>query len=184
MNFKEKKIAYVRLLSPTQAKHDIELLKKVFKDESKIITFARDPIRYAGDILYALLEHKTPEQIVQNRRKKQADADKVAADKVVADQAATDKAAADKVAADQAAADKAAADKIAADQAAADKAASDKIAADKAAADKVADQTAADKVVDQTVDETIAQEHSTEEPTEQTVTEAAVSVKDEEKKSE
>jgi len=164
MNFKEKKIAYERLLSPTQAKHDIELLKKVFKDESKIITFARDPIRYAGDILYALLEHKTPEQIVQNRRKKQADADK---------------------AADQAAADKVAADKIAADQAAADKVAADQAATDKASADKIAvDQAAADKAVDQTVDEAIAQEHNAEESTEQIVTEAAVSVKDEEKKSE
>ena len=179
MNFKEKKIAYERLLSPTQAKHDIELLKKVFKDESKIITFARDPIRYAGDILYALLEHKTPEQIVQNRRKKQADADKAA------DQAAADKVAADKIAADQAAADKVAADQAVADKAAADKIAADQAATDKASADKIAvDQAAADKAVDQTVDEAIAQEHNAEESTEQIVTEAAVSVKDEEKKSE
>lgn len=70
-NFKEKKLHFNALRNPDAAAFDLELLQKVSPAHPKLRTFTRDPKRYADDILYALLDFISREDIRGFRRAKQ-----------------------------------------------------------------------------------------------------------------
>lgn len=70
-NFKEKKLHFNALRNPDAAAFDLELLQKVSPSHPKLRTFSRDAKRYADDILYALLDFISREDIRGFRRAKQ-----------------------------------------------------------------------------------------------------------------
>ncbi len=69
-NFKEKKLHFNALRNPDAAVYDLELLRQVRPWLPKLRTYARDPKRYASEILYSLLDFTTRENIRAFRRKK------------------------------------------------------------------------------------------------------------------
>lgn len=69
-NFKEKKLHFNALRNPDAAVYDLELLRQVRPWLPQLRTYARDPKRYASDILYSLLDLTTRESIRAFRRKK------------------------------------------------------------------------------------------------------------------
>ena len=58
-NFKEKKLHFNALRNPDAAVYDLELLRQVRPWLPQLRTYARDPKRYASDILYSLLDLTT-----------------------------------------------------------------------------------------------------------------------------
>lgn len=73
-NFKEKKLHFNALRNPDAAAFDLELLQKSSPSHPKLRTFSRDPKRYCDDILYALLDLISREDIRGFRRAKQEEA--------------------------------------------------------------------------------------------------------------
>lgn len=69
-NFKEKKLHFNALRNSDAAVYDLELLQKKCPWLPQLRTYARDPKRYADEILYSLLDHITRENIRAFRRKK------------------------------------------------------------------------------------------------------------------
>lgn len=69
-NFKEKKLHFNALRNPDAAVYDLELLRQVRPWLPQLRTYARDPKRYASEILYSLLDLTTRESIRAFRRKK------------------------------------------------------------------------------------------------------------------
>ena len=69
-NFKEKKLHFNALRNPDAAVYDLELLRQVRPWLPQLRTYARDPKRYASDILYSLLDLTTRENIRAFRRHK------------------------------------------------------------------------------------------------------------------
>lgn len=69
-NFKEKKLHFNALRNPDAAVYDLELLRQVRPWLPQLRTYARDPKRYASEILYSLLDFTTRENIRAFRRKK------------------------------------------------------------------------------------------------------------------
>ena len=69
-NFKEKKLHFNALRNPDAAIYDLELLRKGCPWLPQLRTYARDPKRYADEILYSLLDHTTRENIRAFRRQK------------------------------------------------------------------------------------------------------------------
>ena len=67
-NFKEKKLHFNALRNPDAAVYDLELLRKISPTHPKLSTFSRDPKRYCDDILYALLDFISREDIRGHRR--------------------------------------------------------------------------------------------------------------------
>ncbi|AVM52360.1 hypothetical protein JN06_02344 [Bacteroides zoogleoformans] len=67
-SFKEKKHHFAALRNPAVAGHDLRLLQKANPAEPRLETFKRNPGRYADDILYALLDCVSREEIRDNRR--------------------------------------------------------------------------------------------------------------------
>lgn len=68
-SFKEKKHHFAALRNPAVAGHDLRLLQKANPAEPRLETFKRNPGRYADDILYALLDCVSREEIRNNRRR-------------------------------------------------------------------------------------------------------------------
>lgn len=69
-NFKEKKLHFNALRNPDAAIYDLELLRKGCRWLPQLRTYARNPKRYADEILYSLLDHTTRENIRAFRRQK------------------------------------------------------------------------------------------------------------------
>lgn len=69
-NFKEKKLHFNALRNPDAAIYDLQLLRKERPWLPQLRTYARDPKRYADEILYSLLDHTTRENIRAFRRQK------------------------------------------------------------------------------------------------------------------
>lgn len=67
-SFKEKKTHFVALRNPDVAQYDLELLAKEVPGFPQLARFSRNPKRYADDILYALLDCATREEIREYRR--------------------------------------------------------------------------------------------------------------------
>lgn len=72
-NFKEKKTHFIALRNPDAAVYDFELLRKKRPLLPQLKTYARDPKRYADDILYSLLDYTTRDEIRAFRRQMQED---------------------------------------------------------------------------------------------------------------
>lgn len=66
--FKEKAKYFNELRNPAVAEADLNLLRAVAPAHPKLKMFARNPQRYADDILYTLLDLKSREEIRLNRR--------------------------------------------------------------------------------------------------------------------
>lgn len=75
-NFKEKKIHFNALRNSEAASHDLSLLKEKNPVHERLETFSRDPQRYSDDILYAVLDCASREEIRSYRRKQNQKADK------------------------------------------------------------------------------------------------------------
>lgn len=71
-SFKEKKIHFNALLNPDAAKYDLELLTNKQPHLTQLATYSRNPVRYANDILYLLLDNVTREEIRKFRRTRMA----------------------------------------------------------------------------------------------------------------
>lgn len=84
-NFKEKKTHFTALRNPDAAVYDFELLRKKRPLLPQLKTYARDPKRYADDILYSLLDYTTRDEIRAFRRQMQED--KTSGNKSTADTA-------------------------------------------------------------------------------------------------
>ncbi|MBC5612858.1 hypothetical protein [Bacteroides hominis] len=67
-SFKEKQKHYTELRNPDAAEQDLELLRKKQPELQALDMYARNPIRYADDILYALLDISERDEIRNNRR--------------------------------------------------------------------------------------------------------------------
>lgn len=74
-NFKEKKIHFNALRNSEAAFHDLSLLKEKNPAHERLETFSRDPQRYSDDILYAVLDCASREEIRSFRRKQNQKAD-------------------------------------------------------------------------------------------------------------
>lgn len=72
---KEKICLANRLHATSMAGRDLDLLKLKAPNSSDYSRYDRNPSHYADDILYALLDVATAEEIVANRRKKEAPVD-------------------------------------------------------------------------------------------------------------
>ena len=68
MNVKNKLYIFQRLRNDQHAVTDLQLLKAKYPTCKHIDRFARNPKRYAFDILYALLDVADENEIVQNRQ--------------------------------------------------------------------------------------------------------------------
>lgn len=68
MNVKNKLYIFQRLRNDQYAVADLQLLKAKYPTCKHIDRFARNPKRYAFDILYALLDVADEDEIVQNRQ--------------------------------------------------------------------------------------------------------------------
>ena len=68
-NFKEKKRFFDNLMNAEAAEADLKLLVAAAPGNSNLSTYKRNPRRYAGDILYALLDYRSADDIRLNRRK-------------------------------------------------------------------------------------------------------------------
>ena len=68
MNFREKKQSYSRLRGASHLEADRELLKKLAPEHPLLKRTVFQPAIHAGEILYALIEVASEEDIVQNRR--------------------------------------------------------------------------------------------------------------------
>jgi chromosome segregation ATPase len=68
MNFKEKTKAFRDIKNPDAASDDLRLLRDSGFDKKKCDRFARDPKRYADDILFALLDAASSADIIRHRR--------------------------------------------------------------------------------------------------------------------
>lgn len=68
MNVKNKLYIFQRLRNDQHAVADLQLLKAKYPTCKHIDRFARNPKRYAFDILYALLDVADEDEIVQNRQ--------------------------------------------------------------------------------------------------------------------
>lgn len=66
--FKEKAKYFNELRNPAVVEADLNLLRAVAPAHPKLKMFARNPQRYADDILYTLLDLKSREEIRLNRR--------------------------------------------------------------------------------------------------------------------
>ena len=64
---REKLQLFNKLRGADHAESDLALLKEVNPRHPKLIRFARDPKRYADEILYALLDECDEEDIVDHR---------------------------------------------------------------------------------------------------------------------
>jgi len=67
-NFKEKKKHLEELSNAEAAKADLLLLQQAQPSHPSLRTFRRNPQRYAQDILYALLDFRTRDEIRAHRR--------------------------------------------------------------------------------------------------------------------
>lgn len=67
-SFKEKNRHYRELVDPSHAQADFTLLKASDPTNATVVAAVGCPSRYADQILFALLEVKTREEIVANRR--------------------------------------------------------------------------------------------------------------------
>lgn len=76
-SFKEKKIHFNALLNPDAAKYDLELLTNKQPHLTQLATYSRNPVRYANDILYLLLDNVTREEIREFRRTRMEEETKV-----------------------------------------------------------------------------------------------------------
>ena len=74
--FKEKQKHYSELKNADAAAADLELLRQKTPNHSFISQYARNPKRYADDILYALLDCSLRDEIRNNRRKLEESNDK------------------------------------------------------------------------------------------------------------
>ena len=87
--FKEKAKYLNELLNPAAAEADLSLLQVVAVGSSKLDMFARNPQRYANEILYMLLDFKSNSEIRMNRRdyekKKNEDSPEPSADTITED---------------------------------------------------------------------------------------------------
>lgn len=81
-NFKEKKLHFNALRNPDAAAFDLELLQKISPIHPNLRTFSRDPKRYCDDILYALLDLTSREEIRTFRRAKHEETLQVAQEQV------------------------------------------------------------------------------------------------------
>lgn len=71
--FKEKKKIHQEMINKDQAEADLRLLQLASPLHFQIKKFSRDPRRYAEEILYALLDVKSQEEIRLNRRQHASD---------------------------------------------------------------------------------------------------------------
>lgn len=65
---KEKQKHFAELRNPETAAADLDLLRQKSPEQHSIIQFSRNPKRYADDILYALLDFASRDEIRNNRR--------------------------------------------------------------------------------------------------------------------
>lgn len=70
MNFVEKKNLHDRLLGVTHLEADRELLSKVAPAHNVLKKGIFNPVQAASEILWALLDYCSAEEITQNRREK------------------------------------------------------------------------------------------------------------------
>ena len=68
MDRKEKLMLFHQLHDESQAENDLKLLVKKNPLHKDLHRFARNPRRYAGDILYVLLDVCSRNEIVDNRK--------------------------------------------------------------------------------------------------------------------
>ena len=71
--FKEKTKYFNELRNPAAAEADLRLLRASATAHPKLKMFARNPLRYADDILYTLLDLKPKDAIRINRRESEKD---------------------------------------------------------------------------------------------------------------
>ena len=67
-SFKEKKLHMINLHNPDAAHIDLDLLKSIDPTHKSLKSFARNPSKNASDILLALLDVISREEIRDNRR--------------------------------------------------------------------------------------------------------------------
>lgn len=79
--FKEKKKIHQEMINKDHAEADLRLLQLASPLHFQIKRFSRDPRRYAEEILYALLDLKSQEDIRLNRRQHTSDPEKKESDK-------------------------------------------------------------------------------------------------------
>ena len=75
-NFREKSKHLKNLLAPNHAERDLEMLKRLDPQNDQLNTFAHAPIRNAERILYLLLDVASAEDIRNNRRNANLEAEK------------------------------------------------------------------------------------------------------------
>lgn len=75
-NFKEKSKHLKNLLASNHAERDLEMLKRLDPQNDQLNTFAHAPIRNAERILYLLLDVASAEDIRNNRRNANLEAEK------------------------------------------------------------------------------------------------------------
>lgn len=73
MNTASKLTAFRRLSDDRQAAPDLRLLSRLQPAHPQLARFAASPRRHAGDILFALLDVATEQQIADNRRPAKAE---------------------------------------------------------------------------------------------------------------
>ena len=75
-NFKEKNKHLRELHAPVHVSRDLELLKKLDPRNDQIPTFEHAPVRHAEQILYVLLDVASAEDVRNNRRNADLEAEK------------------------------------------------------------------------------------------------------------
>lgn len=102
--YKEKNKHYQDLLAPDHAAADFALLKSVAPGHTVIALVGKYPERQYKEILFNLLDHKTREDIVANRREVsgEAEAERLEAERIAAEQAEAERLEAERIAAEQA----------------------------------------------------------------------------------
>lgn len=89
--FKEKTKYFNELHNPAAAEADLRLLRASAPAHPKLKMFARNPLRYADDILYTLLDIKSKTDIRLNRREYEPEAPAAEADPKPEDESPEDK---------------------------------------------------------------------------------------------
>jgi hypothetical protein len=81
-NFKEKNKHLRELHAPVHVSRDLELLKKLDPRNDQIPTFEHAPVRHAEQILYVLLDVASAEDVRNNRRNADLEAEKEVQDRL------------------------------------------------------------------------------------------------------
>ena len=81
-NFKEKNKHLRELHAPVHVSRDLELLKKLDPRNDQIPTFDHAPVRHAEQILYVLLDVASAEDVRNNRRNADLEAEKEVQDRL------------------------------------------------------------------------------------------------------